>query len=58
MKKKLAFVCILFIVIYFGQRIVTVLKEPNLPTKEGLFILPLECNNVKYLINGTPFMIA
>lgn len=53
MKKKLFVAIILSIFVYFGQRIVRVLAEPDLPTQEGLFILPLECKDVKLVCSST-----
>ena len=51
--KKILSVILFSIVVYLGQRIVCVLAEPDLPTQEGLFILPLECNDVKYVCSST-----
>ena len=43
------------IIVYFGLRIVGVLTEPNLPLQDGLFFLPLECNDVKFVYSpSTP----
>ena len=53
MEPTLVCAIILSIFVYFGQRIVRVLAEPDLPTQEGLFILPLECKDVKLVCSST-----